>query len=187
MASASASAISGLDYVPDFVGEEHELILLDNIQKSEWNTTLSRRTQHYGWTYPYGSSSKLVCAPPIPSWMFPLKSIVEEYFGYSLTFDQVIVNEYEPGQGIAPHIDDPKLFGDTIVSVSLGSGVEMDFTKKDNTEKTSIYLSRKSMLVLKGDARYEYRHSISKRKSDHKLPRGTRISITFRMTKHQGV
>ena len=181
MASAtSSSLIEGLEYIPDFVGDDYEAMLIENIQTMEWNTSISRRTQHYGWTYPYGSSSKLVPAPPIPSWMLPLKSIVEEYFKYSLTFDQVIVNEYEPGQGIAPHIDDPKLFGETIVSVSLGSGVEMDFTKKDSTEKNSIYLSRKSMLVLKGDARYSYQHSIAKRKNDNKVPRGTRISITFR-------
>ena len=39
----------------------------------------------------------------------------------------MIVNEYEPGQGINPHIDNTNLFRDTIVSVSLGSPTIMIF------------------------------------------------------------
>jgi len=46
----------------------------------------------------------------------------EEY-----VFDMVIVNEYEPGQGIASHIDNAKLFDHIIVSLSLGSDVVMNF------------------------------------------------------------
>lgn len=34
--------------------------------------------------------------------------------------DQCIVNEYTRNQGIAPHIDSPSQFGDTIIGVSLG-------------------------------------------------------------------
>lgn len=178
-----SSIIQGLSYVEDFVGEEYEKELIDKLQTMEWNTSISRRTQHYGWMYPYGSSTKLIPAPPIPKWMLPLKSIVEEYLNFTRSFNQVIVNEYLPGQGIAPHIDDPSLFGDTIVSVSLGSGIEMDFTNiKDTKSKQALYLSRRSILILSGDARYLFQHSITKRKKDHSIPRGTRISITFRST-----
>ena len=41
-------------------------------------------------------------------------------------FEQAIVNEYEPGQGIAPHID-RDCFGPVVATVSLGSAVNMDF------------------------------------------------------------
>lgn len=34
--------------------------------------------------------------------------------------DQVIINEYQPGQSIAPHIDSVPCFGETIASLSLG-------------------------------------------------------------------
>ena len=35
--------------------------------------------------------------------------------------DQVTVNEYLPGQGIAPHVDTHSAFEDGIASLSLGS------------------------------------------------------------------
>ena len=35
-------------------------------------------------------------------------------------FEQAIVNEYEPGQGIAPHVD-RDCFGPVVATVSLGS------------------------------------------------------------------
>lgn len=44
-----------------------------------------------------------------------------------MKFDQLIVNEYEPGQGINPHIDNIKLFKSDIASLSLGSDCIMIF------------------------------------------------------------
>lgn len=41
--------------------------------------------------------------------------------------DQVTVNEYLPGQGIASHVDTHEAFGPTLLSLSLVSGVVMDF------------------------------------------------------------
>ena len=41
--------------------------------------------------------------------------------------DQVTVNEYLPGQGIAAHVDTHEAFGHTLLSLSLVSGVVMDF------------------------------------------------------------
>ena len=46
----------------------------------------------------------------------------------------MIVNEYEPGQGISPHIDNVKLFDAVVVSVSLGSECVMQFTQKEKDE-----------------------------------------------------
>jgi len=37
------------------------------------------------------------------------------------------VNEYLPGQGIAPHVDTHDAFGPTLLSLSLVSGIVMDF------------------------------------------------------------
>jgi alkylated DNA repair dioxygenase AlkB len=41
--------------------------------------------------------------------------------------DQLIVNEYIPGQGIGDHVDHTKLFGQEVVSISLLSDVVMTF------------------------------------------------------------
>lgn len=47
----------------------------------------------------------------------------------TIVFDQLIINEYTPGQGINPHIDNPTLFSSPIVSLSLGSDCVMEFDK----------------------------------------------------------
>src|SRR5438445_662516 len=78
--------------------------------------------------------------------------------------DQVIVNEYEPGQGITPHIDCEPCFGDTVASLTLGSGCVMDFTEVKGPGKASVWLERRSLVVLRDEARYEWRHSIAKSK-----------------------
>lgn len=45
-------------------------------------------------------------------------------------FDQMIVNGYEPGEGISSHVDLLK-FEDGIAVISLGSSTTMSFTKVD--------------------------------------------------------
>jgi hypothetical protein len=42
-------AVPGLRLVEDIVSEEGERMLLDLVNASQWNTTLTRRTQHYGY------------------------------------------------------------------------------------------------------------------------------------------
>jgi alkylated DNA repair dioxygenase AlkB len=98
--------------------------------------------------------------------------------------DQLIVNEYNPGQGIASHVDCEPCFGDTIISLSLGSTCIMDFINKRTKEKIEILLEPRSLVVLKDDARYQWTHGIVGKKADYfkgqKYERTTRISLTFR-------
>ena len=58
----------------------------------------------------------------------------------------------------------------------------LDFTNGE--QKQSLYLEPQSLAVLSGDARYKWQHGIAARKSDKlhgmNLPRGRRISLTFR-------
>ncbi len=42
-------------------------------------------------------------------------------------FDQLTVNDYMPGQGIPPHVDTHSPFEEIFVSLSLKSGVSMNF------------------------------------------------------------
>jgi len=94
----------------------------------------------------------------------------------------MIVNEYLPGQGIAAHVDNPRMFGDKVVSVSLGSAVVMQFRAADAV--IDVVLPRRSAVVLTGPARYAWSHSIAARKTDmldgRRVARGTRVSLTFR-------
>ena len=94
--------------------------------------------------------------------------------------DQLIVNEYLPGQGIASHVDCEPCFGDTITTVSLGSECVMHFTRTEDQYAFDLLLQVGSALVFSGDARYRWKHGIKARKKDHGRPRGRRVSLTFR-------
>lgn len=98
--------------------------------------------------------------------------------------DQVIVNEYLSGQGIAAHVDHVDHFGGVIASLSLGSQYTLDFEHKATKRAVSVPLPVGSLVVLSGPARYEWTHGIAKRQTDGTGPartrRGTRVSITFR-------
>ena len=51
--------------------------------------------------------------------------------GRQPTFDQMIVNSYQPGEGISSHVDLLK-FEDGIAIISLGSSATMTFTNIDS-------------------------------------------------------
>jgi hypothetical protein len=94
--------------------------------------------------------------------------------------DQAIVNEYQPGQGIGAHVDCETYFQNTIVTVSLGSSCEMDFLSLESREIPSTLLEPGSALVLRDIGRYQWMHRIMARTSDHGIPRGRRVSLTYR-------
>jgi alkylated DNA repair dioxygenase AlkB len=80
-------------------------------------------------------------------------------------FDQLLVNEYLPGQGIALHRDyEP--FDRTVVSLSLLSSCVMDFYHPARGRRESLLLEPRSLLVLCDEARYEWQHGIARRKTD---------------------
>jgi alkylated DNA repair dioxygenase AlkB len=117
---------------------------------------------------------------PIMRWCDQLTE--QGFFGHPP--DQVIVNEYLPGQGIAAHVDCEPCFGDTIAVVSLGSPVLMDFNGLACGHKASIDLVPGSLLVITDEARYRWKHGIAARLTDPTVlgrrPRRRRVSVTFR-------
>ena len=96
--------------------------------------------------------------------------------------DQLIANQYPPGQGIPPHVDAP-LFTDTIVSISLGSPCVMEFSRA-RRDREQMFLEPMSALVISGEARHQWKHAIPARTTDEwmgqELQRARRVSLTFR-------
>ena len=106
---------------------------------------------------------------------------------------QAIINLYNPGEGISPHVDLLKRYGDGIIGVSFGSGCVMRFdrvqihdsndiahrtvandsgglTKEDawrQRDRWDLYLPERSVLVLSEEARYDWTHGIDKTTRDH--------------------
>lgn len=172
--------IAGMTYLPSFLTEEEQANLLQTVDYFPWLNDLKRRVQHYGYKYDY--TTKVVrpdmSVGPLPDQFKVLARKMYDCDILSEMPDQLIVNEYLPGQGIAPHIDCVPCFKDNIVSISLGDTYVMDFTK--GTEKISIPLAPGSLLKLTGESRYKWRHSIASRKKDGDHVRSRRVSLTFR-------
>ena len=184
-------AIAGLDYKEDYINKSEHDRLMDLIDEQQWLSDLKRRVQHYGFKYDYKARrvARDMCIGKLPKWLEELAEKLWKDGHMPEIADQVIVNEYKPGQGISNHIDCEPCFQDTIVSLSLESGCFMDFTDKDKTKKIPVWLKPRSIVVLSNEARYEWLHGIAARKSDkwdgHKvpIPRERRVSLTFRKVK----
>ena len=178
--------ISGLTYIADFIDAATEEALIETIDAQPWITELKRRVQHYGWRYDYKARSVTndLRIGALPDWLQTYAARLQQAGLFAEMSDQVIINEYQPGQGISAHIDCVPCFADTIASLSLGSSCVMDFTHSTTGEKSSLLLEPRSLLVLTGDARYIWQHAIAVRKTDRYngqiIQRTRRISLTFR-------
>ena len=179
--------ICGLQYIENYLTEFRHEWLLAEIDKHEWLTDLKRKVQHYGFKYDYKARkvNHDMHIGELPEWLKKLSQKLQKDGHIPEVADQVIVNEYLPGQGISGHIDCEPCFEKTIVSLSLGSSCVMDFTNKDDkTKKIPVWLAPKSLIVLGGEARYKWLHGIATRKSDewngHRYARQRRVSLTFR-------
>lgn len=114
---------------------------------------------------------------------------------------QVLINEYKNNMGIASHFEDFDAFGPIILTVSLVSPVYMTLKKPTNPPHNTIsnlekknlnacdtyenivkvFLEPGSLLVMKGDARFKYRHGIGKYKWVH-LPPSAPLTVTTTAT-----
>lgn len=182
--------VPGLLYIPNFITEDEEKGLISNIDNMEWDSKLKRLTQHYGYRYDYtkrsvDSSMKL---GDIPEFFTDIKTKVTEHFNKEP--DQVIVNEYQPGQGIGRHVDCVPCFGPVVASLSLLAPCTMLLQTRglpydDPLCQTHhLWLEPRSLIVLNKDARYKWAHSIPMRYTDEHndeiIYRERRVSVTFR-------
>ena len=111
----NGTAPMGLEYHRDFLADSEEEGLLAHIDNSEWLTDLSRRVLHFGYKYDYSSRrlDETARIGPLPEWLTRLSNMVrkaaseeaKQLLDPHQPFEQAIINEYLPGQGIAPHID----------------------------------------------------------------------------------
>ncbi len=179
--------VPGLLYIKNYITADEHGALLAHVDNGLWLDDLKRRVQHYGFKYNYRARKvdMSMRVGELPEWLKNLSKKLHQDEYMPEVADQVIVNEYRPGQGISAHIDCEPCFKDTIVSLSLGSGCIMNFTNKlDSTQKIPVWLEPRSLVVLSGEARYGWLHSIAARKWDEwegeRRDRNRRVSLTFR-------
>lgn len=179
--------IPGLSYHADALMEAQEQALLSYIdEEGKWasvtDSDKSRRVQHYGYRYDYKRRTASEPTTVIPVEWNDLLGL-----GYDAKWNQVIVNEYLPGQGISAHVD-VLAYGSTIQCYTLGSGATMRFTHTGTGEKKDLYVAPRSLYIMSGEARYGWKHEMIGRKSDivgdKRVLRGRRVSVTLRTLEH---
>lgn len=176
----------GLTCLENYVTQEEADELVRYVDAAPWRSDLKRRVQHYGYRYDYKSrrAQREDYLGPLPDTFQRLAYRLVADGHFKVVPDQVIVNEYFPGQGISAHVDCRPCFGETIASLSLLSGCVIRFANQACSKQIDHHLLPLSMLVMCGAARHEWTHAIPSRKSDlvggHMHHRSRRISLTFR-------
>ncbi|MGQ4646312.1 alpha-ketoglutarate-dependent dioxygenase AlkB [Lyngbya aestuarii] len=183
---SDAQTIPGLTYIPQYLNADQQIRFINIVNQQEWSIKAERRIQNYGYRYDYEqgvfvSSSYL---GTLPDWAEELANKLVSDRLMPVVPDQVIVNEYQPGQGIPRHRDCIPCFGATVSFLSLESPCIMEFTHIQTQQKAEIMLVPGSLVLLEKEARYDWQHGIIARKIDiykgRKLARKKRLSLTFR-------
>lgn len=187
--SLEATEIPGLIYIPDYIDVNEQNQLLTKVDQQEWSidsVESKRRIQQLGYRYVY-KNGFLVGASylgALPDWINSIANWLSKDGLIVTVLDQVTINEYYPGQGLRGHIDCVTCFGNAIITLSLGSYCVIDFTHVQTQEKRQLLLSPGSLLILKGEARYAWEHSIEPKVIDKykgkEFIRTRRVALTFR-------
>jgi alkylated DNA repair dioxygenase AlkB len=178
--------VPGLAYHGDFLSADEAARIVAHIDNADWITDLKRRVQHYGFKYDYKAKSvdESMRIADLPLWAERMGNRLVNLGLFSTVPDQVIVNEYLPGQGITPHVDCVPCFGEAVASVSLMSPCVMRFISLHGKGTVDVDLIPGSVVLIAGESRYEWKHGIMARKCDRidgvVRPRARRISATFR-------
>jgi alkylated DNA repair dioxygenase AlkB len=178
--------VPGLVYIPNYLKQDEQNDLLNIIDQQTWSIKDQRKIQEYGYKYDYQDGFFVASTHlgTLPDWAQSIAvRLVEDGLLVNVP-DQVIINEYQPGQGIVSHTDCVPCFGNTIVTLSLGSDCVMNFTHSQTHEEAKILLQPGSLLIFKGEARYIWQHEIIPCPRDNykgrEFMRTRRVSITLR-------
>ncbi|KAL9952680.1 hypothetical protein ACROYT_G039971 [Oculina patagonica] len=167
-------------YIPNFISEDEERYLLDQINgapKPKWTKLSGRRLQNWGGLpHPKG-----MVLEKLPAWLekYTMKVGSLSVFN-NVTPNHVLVNEYESGQGIMPHTDGP-LFYPVVSTINLGSHTFLDFfhplnKTEENSDQSpltledryfmSVLMEPRSLFLLTEDLYHNYLHGIAERTCD---------------------
>ena len=175
----------GFVYLPDFIDPAQEQYLIDEIAKIELHTFLfhgyeaKRRVASFGFDYSFDKRS-LSKGKDIPQAFNSLIDKVARYVKITKEdFAELLVTEYPPGAVINWHRDAPPF--DIIAGISLMTHCNFRLRPHEKAKQSrgsivSVKVQRRSMYIIRDEARSVWEHSIMPVKS-------TRYSITLRTLK----
>jgi alkylated DNA repair protein alkB family protein 4 len=177
-----AFPLDGIYLAPDFLTETEENDLLNSIDNDIWISSQSGRLkQDFGIKINFKKQTiktKYFTGMPMYS-----KFLLERLQTHRLLNDFQSVElchlDYRPERGshIDPHIDDTWIWGERLITINLLSNTILCLIPNEKTTNQIIYipLPRRWMIVLYGDARYEYKHAIQRQHIQER-----RLAVTFR-------
>jgi alkylated DNA repair protein alkB family protein 4 len=177
-----AFPLDGIYLVSDFLSENEENNLINSIENDIWIPSQSGRLkQDFGIKINFKKQTiktKYFTGMPMYS-----KEILERLQTHRVLNDFQSVElcnlDYRSDRGshIDPHIDDIWIWGERLITINLLSNTILSLIPNENNSNKIIYipLPRRWMIVLYGDARYEYKHAIQRRHIQER-----RLAVTFR-------
>ncbi|KAI9296829.1 hypothetical protein K502DRAFT_301787 [Neoconidiobolus thromboides FSU 785] len=183
--------VPGLVYHDEFITLEEENEMLSAIESYEgWGIVKGRHVKHFGYEFSYKIKHVGLKMDPFPNFVVPaLHRFYKAYPQYH-TMDQLTISSYPVGSGIPPHCDSHTAFHNTILIISLKNQIVMEFRKPSTGEVGHRLLKPRSLVIIGGESRYGWEHSIKLRKSDplpdgQLMERKERLSLTFRKIQNE--
>jgi alkylated DNA repair dioxygenase AlkB len=136
-----------------------------------------RASASFGWKYNFQTDRFAPCSP-MPAGFSAIAAKAAAFAGIGPDdLAECLLNRYEPGAIIQPHLDKP--VWEHVVGISLGAAATMIFRHGRSGEEVGVELPPRSMYLLAGDARHLWQHGLPPMA-------GTRWSITFRSFSAEG-
>jgi len=180
---SSDSLVSGLQHVhlvEEWLPLEAEAVILRNLRgrPKDFLKLRGKRTARYG-----GDPGPPFVAEPLPPWLSELcvavaAALAPDERGSAeemLQPNHVLVNHYQPGEGIMPHTDGPA-YDPRAAILSLGSAAVFNFWRdhahaaSSEPPVLSLLLPPRSLLFFSGEAYSAHLHGITDHRYDDLHP-----------------
>ena len=190
--------IAGTFVSNEFVSEEEEALLMSFSadENHQWLSEGHRSMLHFGFRYNPESKEVEPFQPTPPQFFQEMGlrafSVCAQVLPSSFSCPNMwSVARDEPGSCLRSHVDVPQL-GPYVPDGSFGSGAEMIFEPRPLPgstllkKKQKVFLQRRSVLLIFGEARDKWKHQIAARDYDtvekRRIPRDSRVSPVVRHT-----
>ena len=162
------------DRVITFLLNEWRLGNFKEVGETKNSGILSRKVLQFGYEYIYTTHSVKKIDRNLPQIILDIIKYLPKYS--DTKFNQCIINRYENGQGITPHID-AECFGSVICCFTFGEGSLMNFKRVIDEKEYNLRVEDNSVYIMSGESRYEWKHSMPNLESNNL----NRYSITLRI------